>query len=425
MNNRIAVVILNNIQFENVKLAIEEFNKKGYQVDIYCQDSDSVIGFKELFDDNVKTLKEQGYKVYRKEQNKKYKILLEPYPSMNIDAKYKIRYHYSTISAKPDIVYGHPEKYIYYDAILCGGKYDANYLSVYSKTYLTGNFKYNLFSKKKYNKRKKVLVYLPTYGTCSSIDLIGNYLSNLKDDYYIIAKIHHGTSFLKDEEKRIDIVKNNVDEFYDLHKDLSELLSIADVVLTDNSGSIFEALYTNTPVAVFSNDINQNKWGSFNTTQYELYKEGILPYTNKLEDIKKILKEAQSSKVKKLQREWNNEYLYHPVNQVEDFVNIVENYMNDNIDKRYYDFHNEFRNIYFKLVDNNKNNEDLILNKEKLIENLNENLNSKNNEISEYKKMIDNYQQENTYLKESLNYYQTGKLYKIVNWLYRVKNGGK
>lgn len=440
MKNNIAIVILNNIQFINVKPVIEILTNKGYPIDIYCPDTNDETGFKELFLDNVNNLKRLGYKIYRKVQKtKKYKVLLEPYPCVDIDSKYKIRYHYSTISAKPNIVYAHPENYIKYDAILCGGKYDANYLSIYSKTFVTGNTKFINFKKKRIKSDKKVLLYLPTYGDCCSIDLVGNYLSSLKDEYYIIAKIHHGTSFLKDESSRIETVKNNVDEFYDLHKNLSELLSVADVVLSDNSGSIFEALYTYTPVAVFSNDINQNKWGGFNTTQYELYQLGILPYTNKLEKISDILKQAQSDKIKKMQKKWSNENLYHPENQVFDFVNIIEDHINDKVDKRYYDFHNEFRIHYFNLFNENISNNNKIKNLNFQIENNNKEIEEyKNNicdcktEINNYKTKIDNYQKQindyeteiNNYQKQ-INYYETGKLYMLAKFLYKIKNGGK
>lgn len=419
MNKNIAIVILNYIQFVNVKSAIDELINLGYNVDIYCERVETNDGFKELFEDNVNILINKGYKVYRNVLKKrKYKILLEPYPSMEIDAKYKIKYRYGTISAKPDIVYGYPQNFVVYDAILCSGNYDANYLSVFSKTYITGNMKYIGFEKKKEKRKKKVLLYLPTYGKCSSLDLIGDYLSNLRDKYYVVAKIHHGTSFLKDEIYRIDKIKNSVDEFYDLHKDLSELLAIADVVLTDNSGSIFEAIYTSTPVAVFSDDINQNKWGNFNTTQYELYKAGILPYTNKLEEIQSILKKAQSSKIRKLQNKWNNENFYHPDDQVADFVKVVKMYMNDEIDKRYFDFHTQFKKDYLNLVVNNNENIDNINNLKNEIVELKRQINIKDGELNDAHQTI-------TTLTNAINYYKTGKLYKLANKIYKLKNGEK
>lgn len=426
MKKNIAVSIANYIQYINIKPGLDKLIDKGYEIDIYCPKIVDDDGFNNIFEDNVKILKENGYKVYRKPQkSKKYKVLLEPYPCLNIESKYKIKYRYGNISAKPNIVYSKIQEFILYDAILCSGIYDSNYLSIFSKTYITGNMKYINFKKKKCNKGKPILLYLPTYGECSSIDIIGNHLEKLRKKYYIIAKIHHGTCFLKSEAHRINTIKNNVDEFYDLHKNLSELLAIADVVLSDNSGSIFEALYTEVPVAVFSNDINQNKWGNFNTTQYELFKEGILPYTNKLDELGKILKEAQSTKIKKLQSSWSQKNLYHPKDQVVDFVNVVEKYLNDEIDKRHFDFHTEFKNDYLKLFAGNIENLNNINTLKKENEKLKSLLNNKDEKIKNINQEINELQGKINFLTNTVNYYKNGKLYKLANKIYRLKNGEK
>ena len=352
--------------------------------------------------------------------------MLEPYPSgIDIKTKYRIRYRYSNLTAKPNIVCI-PKNYIIYDCILCSGNYDSNYLRVFTDTYITGNQKYIGFKKKtKKNYSKKVLLYLPTYGKESSIDLIADELKELQKDYYVIAKIHHGTSFLNNEKERIDKVKNNVDEYYDLHKDLSELLSIADVVLTDNSGSIFEAIYTEVPVAVFSGDINKNKKDGFDTIQYELYKQGILPYTNKIEGIKKVLKEAQSTSIKTKQRKWNRTNLFHPQDLKIDFVKVIEKYLKDDVNQRYYEMHNILKNDYYDL---HKQINDLTYELNNEIE-TKKSLESK---IFDKEGIITDLQKENKYNKEKikflekqLNYYKTGKLYKIAHDIYQLKNGGK
>lgn len=442
MENKIAIVIINYIQFVNIKPGIDELISRGHKIDIYCpKDNKENEGYSNLFEDNVKILKKMGYNVYREvDKAQKYKILLEPYPFMNIKAKYKIKYRYGTLSAKPNIVYGNPQNYIFYDAILCGGTYDANYLSNYSKTYLTGNMKYINFTKKvKKKSNKKILLYLPTYGTCSSLDFIGEYLNNLRKDYYVIAKLHHGTIFLKKEKSRKSKLENSVDELYDLHKDLSELLSIADVVLSDNSGAIFEAMYKEVPVAIFSNDVNQNKWGEFNTTQYELCKKGIIPYTDSLKEIPEIIEKALSPSIFKKQIEWNRENLYHPKNPIKDFISIIEMYLNDRIDQRYFEFHKEFRKHYFELFEYKQQTPALINNQEIQIQNLTidvshqkEKIEVLQKELSETKDTLNQLEEKITQkqaeiekLQKKLYYYETGKLYRIAKKIYNLKNGGK
>ena len=87
------------------------------------------------------------------------------------------------------------------------------------------------------------------------------------------------------------------DEWYDLNTSLSYLLSKSDVVLSDNSGAIFEALYNDVPVAIFAKNINK-KLGNFDTIQYDLVTSDIIPYTNNPDDIFKILSLSCSDKYK-------------------------------------------------------------------------------------------------------------------------------
>lgn len=405
MSKDIAIVILNYTQYMSIRRGIEELKNRGHNIDIYCPNSKQTDGFKEMFDNTKNLLSKCGYKVYRTIQDKKYKVLLEPYPSMNINAEYKIRYRYGMISAKPNIVYN-PYNYLMYDAILCSGKYDSNILSVFTKTHQIPNMKYFDFKKKKYDYKKKVLLYLPTYGKFSSIDIISDELSSLRNEYYVIVKAHHGTTFLRNEKNRIDKLKINADEFYDCFTDLQDLLSYADIVLTDNSGAIFEAMYTNTPVAVFCDDINKNKLYDFNTTQYELYKMGILPYTNNKNQIKKILKEALSQKIRKKQQQWSKENFCYSKTPFVDFANLIEDYLNDNVDKTYINFHKILSKNYYDLV---KERDDLNIN---LSLSNSENIKLKE-ELSKLKAFYYKYH-------DKLNDYENGKLYKIATKMYSI-----
>ena len=435
MNKNIAVVILNETQLKNILPCVDELLLKNYEVDIYCNDSDYDIGFKNMFQ-HTRDILSDKYNVYTTPLDKKYKILLEPYPSgMDIKSEYKIRYRYSNISAKPNIVYK-PENYIQYDAILCSGTCDANYLNVYSKTYITANCKYANFKRKKHPYEKPVLLYLPTYGDESSVDLIYDALEKLKAKYYIVTKLHHGTTFLEHEKKRIELLKNAVDEIYDSSKDLADLFSIADVVLTDNSGSIFEAMYVEVPVAVFCDDINRNKQQHFNTIQYDLYCENILPYTNDINLLAKILKQAQSEKYFNKQKRWAKENFYRPKNVTKDFMDVIGIFMEDKIDKKYYEMHDFFKTYFYNMLNENKiekeKNEykdiqikELTNTKDDLnaqIKQLNNQINTLSNQYNQIKEGKNKTDKELEILQKQLRFYQTGILYRIANKIYRIKN---
>ena len=288
----IAVTIQNFVQFYSIKSGIDELIKRNHSVDIYIPQTNDDSGLDKMYEETFNELIKYNYTIKRTtDSNVLYKILLEPYPMdfcLKFNFEYRLKYKYSLLSAKPNLVYK-PESNICYDAILCFSKYDADFLNVYAKTELIGNLKYLNFKKKSFNSAKPVLLYLPTYGNVSSIDLITAQLEKLKSKYYLITKLHHGTSSLKNETERIEKLKSISNECYNHTTELVKLLEKADVVLSDNSGAIFETLYAKVPLAIFSDDINKNKLGNLDTTQFKLVKKNYI-----LSQIKKIIKKKQN-----------------------------------------------------------------------------------------------------------------------------------
>lgn len=418
MKKDIAIVILNNLQFINIKPGIDDLIKKGYEIDIITpfEKVENDFGYNIMFKNIYEHMKSYNYKVYDKVPNNEYKILLEPYPVIDIKCDYYIRYRYGILSAKPNIVYT-LENFLKYDAIMCTSNFEKEYLSIFSKTYLTGNMKYINFKKRKIT-GKPVLLYLPTYGEESSIDLVYEQLKKLKSKYHIIAKVHHGTSFLKNEYYRNKMLNDSVDEIYDQYTDLSDLLEKTNVVLTDNSGALFDALYVQVPVAILTENVNMNKMKDFNTVQYDLVQEGIVPYSNNPKDLEKVIDEALSKKIINSQISWASTNLYKPKNLIKDFTDIIENYLKDNIDMRYLGLHNDMKSNYYDLKSENKKIKDHnadLKNQNKFYKKQNEKLNEEFKKTSNY----------NDLLLEELSVYQNRKLHKLVNRIYKIKVGGK
>ena len=385
----LAVTVQNFVQFYSIKAGIDELIKMNYTVDIYIPMAETNTGIENLFDDTYNKMLNMNYSIKRtSDLNLSYKILLEPYPMdiyLKFNYQYRIKYKYAPISAKPNLTLN-PENNIYYDCILCSGDYEANYLSVYSKTKTIGNLKYINFTKETTNTEKPILLYLPTYGDTCSIDLIINILMNLREDYYIITKLHHGTSYLHNELHRINKIKDLSNEVCNHDTPIIDLLKKANVVLSDNSGSIFEAIYANVPVAVFSSDPNSNKIGNFDTTQYKYIKKGYIPYTNQPSEIKNILKSALSEEFINKQLNLKEILFGEPITSVNNFVSVIKDYLDDNIDFNY-------KNMHDVLVNNYKNMHEALINSynenETLIRKNNENINMKDEEINNLKKEID------------------------------------
>src|SRR5699024_982757 len=113
-----------------------------------------------------------------------------------------------------------------------------------------GNLKYVDFKRKRKRKTDKLtILYLPTYAEYSSIEIIGPELKKLEKYYNIIIKPHHGTEYLKNEieQNRMKFLRNNFQNIYSSTDSLLDLLNECDVVITDQSGAVFDAICTKKP----------------------------------------------------------------------------------------------------------------------------------------------------------------------------------
>lgn len=421
--NEIAITFENLVQFYSVKNGIDALIDKGYLVDIYVPSSGDNLGYGNMFDETYFALTNLGYSPLRiVDSSKKYKILLEPYPMdfyLKINFEYRLKYKYAPIAAKPKLTCN-PENNVIYDAILCYGSYESSYLKAYTNTHIIGNLKYiNFLRTNTIKNGKPVLLYLPTYGNNSSIDAIIDSLSLLKKDYYIITKLHHGTSFLNNENYRIEKLKQISDEYYNHSTQLIDLLSQASVVLSDNSGSIFEAIYAGIPLAIFADDLNTNKIGNFNTTQYEIVKNGYVPYTNKTTEIDEILSKALSTEYIEKQKILKEKLFYSSSDPIKDFINVIELYLKDNIDFTNKAIHDILVNKFQEQISTINELNSNISDRKEQIDNQKKQLEELNNILETQQKEIDNLKNNLNIKEKILSYYENGKLYRLSNCIYK------
>ena len=418
IKKEIAIVIENLIQFQYIENGINTLLNNNISLDIYVPTSKYADGFDTLFNNAYDYLQKNNYNPKRLPDDTEYKILLEPYPTekyFKINHTYRIKYPYSLIAAKPDPSFK-PDWNIYYDAILCHSEYEASYLNAYAQTHVIGSLKHKL---PKTCSNRPTLLYLPTYGDLSSIDELINIFNELKNKYYIIIKFHHGTSFLNTEKDRLEQLKILADEWYDLNTSLSSLLCKSDVVLSDNSGAIFEALYNDVPVAIFAKNINK-KLGDFDTIQYDLVCSDTIPYTDTPTNILNTLSLACSEEYKVKQKNIKNKLLYISENSEKEFLNIIRNYLNDNINIKYKQLHDVLKNDYeSKLISiNNLTKENTSLYNQ--IETHNEEIQILKNKNLESENIIctlnNKIEQQNFMLHE----YNNGLLYKVVRKIYKL-----
>lgn len=407
---KIAITIQNFVQFYSVKPFIDSMTN--VCIDLFVPEAINDLGFKEMFDDIYNYLVSAGYNVYRKvDMSKKYKILLEPYP-MDIyfifNYEYRIKYKYSVISAKPNLIYK-AESNIFYDAILCHSTYEKEVLSNFSSTYLVGKLNYFDFEKQDVKSDKKTLLYLPTYGNLNSINDVVAQLKKLKSKYNIITKQHHGTNYLNSENEKNKKLFKYIDKVYDSSTSLSKLLETCDVVLSDNSGSIFEALYCNVPVCIFSKNMESCSLDNIKSLQLTLVEKGVIPFTDDVSKLDKVIEQALSKKIVLSQRNVNNQlFPINASNILSSFVDVINMFLNDEIEKDKILLHRKIVDDYNFL---NKQVQMFIEDNQKL-----------NNSNLLLKENNNNLINQNYFLKEQLDDYKKGKLYRIATKIYSFKS---
>lgn len=396
-----AIIIQNVLQYYSLLPFLKLIKEKKYwKNDIYIIDpQDTETGFSEIMEELKQAVLKDGFKIANEhDKEKKYKVCLSPYQNM-IDVKYEylVSYYYGSASSKPFTF--NPDLKSKFHGFLLHSNYDADILSIYGKTHIVPRLSLHEIKPKKHSGKKRLL-YLPTYGKESEIEKIEKILPAIKEQYTIIIKSHHGTAHLKNESNRKINLKEIADYYYEPTKSTQELFEEADVVLSDNSGAIFDALYVKKPVCILANNID-NSYIGIHTLQKELVDKGIIPYSNNANDkeLLRILQEALSANIIAKQNKESDLLFPNKNTGPEEWVKVLKDYMNDNISTNYIKIHDYLLSKQDQIIND--------LNYEKL---------QKQIEQEKLTKTIEE-------LTTQLNYYKKGKLFKVAKKIYEVKNG--
>ncbi len=147
-----------------------------------------------------------------------------------------------------------------YDITLDYGERSATLHSYFSNPVITGNAKFDDWFNNTLNKKqiteleerldpqKKTLLYLPTHGDLSSVDILAEKLESISDMYNIIVKLHYYIT--REEPERVALLSNKKFLLYNDDTDLLPLLKKADAVISDNSSVIFDTILADKPILV-------------------------------------------------------------------------------------------------------------------------------------------------------------------------------
>lgn len=288
VERRIVVVLHNLMLFDAIRPVVASFRRDVKF--LIPRNGDS--GFDAMGEQTLKGIMAAGFEVelVTLPADVRCDIELSPYPyaTRNVcHAKWRVRFMYGLAKEAWNFSL---ENNVYYDFVLTYGDYDSQVLSAYTTPVCIGNPKITkVVSSSRVQGDRQVLLYLPTYGPTSSIEAVCSIQNHLKTQYQVIAKVHHGTTYL--ESERVSQLQSWVDELAHHDTSLSSLLSRADVVLSDGSGAIFDAIAAGVPIVVFQNKIFGGLEGSASLEE-RLVRDAQIPATDLVDEIPSILAHA-------------------------------------------------------------------------------------------------------------------------------------
>lgn len=144
----------------------------------------------------------------------------------------------------------------YGDLALVYGPYSAKKMARYCPVREVGNTRFDAYKPPpkplKHGTRKtRTILYAPTWGALSTQDEFLDAVLALAPGHRVLLKLHHNTA-IKERARRERLQAAGV-QFYGEHDDLFPLLAEADLVLTDFSGAIFDALLAEKKVLLLQN----------------------------------------------------------------------------------------------------------------------------------------------------------------------------
>jgi hypothetical protein len=144
------------------------------------------------------------------------------------------------------------------DVCLTFGDYATRKIETYCPCVATGNPRYadwgteafHTAAKERYSNlidpNKATILYAPTWGPLSSFAEFSDSILALSERFNVILKVHHNS--LLGDAKHESQLRAEFKNVCESKHDIIELLSICDVLISDFSGAIYDAIYCEVPV---------------------------------------------------------------------------------------------------------------------------------------------------------------------------------
>ncbi len=397
MKKKIAIQIQSEVQFFSIAPVLEELKKSPYDFVVIVNDYRwDKNGYKEMMNALIVFIKNKGYKIKTVTECSEniFDLCLAPYMFKDIKARCYLKYEYGTLNIKPNLTYI-PDVLEGFHGFLCQSIVTADLLAVYGKTFLVDNLRFfGKNKKKKPEREKKVVLFAPTYNDKEEIEELTQMVEKMKEKYKVVIKGHHGTEYLKNNLKQKNALINVADEYFGPETNLADLLMDVDVFLSGNSASIAEAIYAEVPCLIFAKELDYFKLEDIHTTQFELVKDGLIPYCNDIDEINEKIAETLLEDTSKKQRELACRFFPQRASGVKGYMKAIRYFLEDETAQDYI-------KLYDFVMSNNQK-------KIKKIEDMNRKYNACLVELAT----------KNSILEDNSH----KKLYKVADKIYKIKN---
>lgn len=184
----------------------------------------------------------------------------------------------------------------YNDLILAFGSRDVQLFSLFTEAKIVGNPKFDDWFNDELDQGflseirdqlvpgKPTILYLPTHGDLSSLEILTDELCRLIGEFNVIAKIHY--FLLRENAEQVDRLRGKGVTIMEDDADLLPLLKLCDVVLSDNSSAIFDAILADKPIVV--TDFLSKEYLDVEHKTVQNYKRGksiALTYSGSIEQV--------------------------------------------------------------------------------------------------------------------------------------------
>lgn len=295
----VAFYVANTVQKYAVLPLVKALAESGIESDFIIPDCKENTDRARIWESAYDSVIESGFTpLFHSEVSGRYRVILAPYDNdIRLWGDCFIRYRYSVVT-KPEFSY-RLDNTLSFNYILCFGNQDTRAFGAYTRTMMIGNLRAEGFKKKSCTGRVRIL-YAPTFHSTIDFSAIAEALKRLQQEFHITLKLHPSSEFLDDENDMAQKLRSSCDECIHGNEDIMRLLETTDLLISDYSGAVFDAMSVGVPVAVVraGDRIHATRDGS---VLNNLIADGVIPCCYCAGDMEDTVKRALSEEMRERQ----------------------------------------------------------------------------------------------------------------------------